>query len=82
MQEHYSNNNNNSQKNPLELPPGYPNTGDKTRLFNNPNQKDFQPINNEYEMENDEDIYRIRNKSIRRPRKNESSNGNGKSTKS
>ena len=61
MQEHYSNNNNNTQKNPLELPPGYPNTGDKTRLFNNPNQKDFQPINNEYEMENDEDIYRIRN---------------------
>ena len=60
MQEQYSNNNN-PKANPLELPPGYPNTGDKTRLFNNPNQKDFQPINNEYEMENDEDIYRIRN---------------------
>ena len=60
MQEQYSNNNN-PKANPLELPPGYPNTGDKTRLFNNQNQKDYQPINNEYEMENDEDIYRIRN---------------------
>jgi hypothetical protein len=30
-------------------------------MFNNVNQNDYQPINNEYEMENDEDIYRIRN---------------------
>ena len=52
---------NNMNNNPLQLPPGYPNTGDKTRMFNTGNQKDYQPINNEYEMENDEDIYRIRN---------------------
>ena len=63
MREQYDNNNyTNNKMNPLDLPPGYPNTGDKTRLINN-NQlpKDYQPINNEYEMENDEDIYRIRN---------------------
>ena len=58
LQEQYNNNN---KINPLELPPGYPNSGDKTLLFNTQNQKDYQPINNEYEMENDEDIYRIRN---------------------
>lgn len=52
---------NNTNTNPMGLPPGYPNTGDKTRMFNNVNQNDYQPINNEYEMENDEDIYRIRN---------------------
>ena len=52
---------NNINNNPMQLPPGYPNTGDKTRMFNTVNQKDYQPINNEYEMENDEDIYRIRN---------------------
>ena len=52
---------NNINENPMQLPPGYPNTGDKTRMFNNANQRDYQPINNEYEMENDEDIYRIRN---------------------
>ena len=52
---------NNINNNPMQLPPGYPNTGDKTRMFNTGNQKDYQPINNEYEMENDEDIYKIRN---------------------
>ena len=60
MQDQY-NNNTYTNNNPLQLPPGYPNTGDKTRMFNTQNQKDYQPINNEYEMENDEDIYRIRN---------------------
>jgi centrosomal protein CEP104 len=45
----------------MQLPPGYPNMGDKTRMFNTVNQNDYQPINNEYEMDNDEDIYRIRN---------------------
>ena len=60
MREQYGENNMN-KINPLELPPGYPNAGDKTRMFNTQNQKDYQPINNEYEMENDEDIYRIRN---------------------
>ena len=52
---------NNINNNPMQLPPGYPNMGDKTRMFNTANQNDFQPINNEYEMENDEDIYKIRN---------------------
>ena len=52
---------NNINNNPMQLPPGYPNMGDKTRMFNTSNQNDYQPINNEYEMENDEDIYRIRN---------------------
>ena len=52
---------NNINNNPMKLPPGYPNTGDKIRMFNTANQKDYQPINNEYEMEKDEDIYRIRN---------------------
>ena len=61
MREQYGENNNMNKINPLELPPGYPNAGDKTRMFNTQNQKDYQPINNEYEMENDEDIYRIRN---------------------
>ena len=61
MQDQYNNNNTYTNNNPLQLPPGYPNTGDKTRMFNTQNQKDYQPINNEYEMENDEDIYRIRN---------------------
>ena len=60
MQEQYNDNNMN-KPNPLELPPGYPNAGDKTRMFNTQNQKDYLPINNEYEMDNDEDIYRIRN---------------------
>ena len=55
------NNMQNMNNNPMKLPPGYPNSGDKTRMFNNVNQNDYQPINNEYEMENDEDIYRIRN---------------------
>ena len=53
--------NNYNKINPLELPPGYPNAGDKTSMFNTQNQKDYQPINYEYEMDNDEDIYRIRN---------------------
>ena len=53
--------NNNINNNPMQLPPGYPNMGDKTRMFNTANQNDYQPINNEYEMDNDEDIYRIRN---------------------
>lgn len=52
---------NNQQEDPNHLPPGYPNPEDNKRLFANPNQKDYQPINNEYEMEKDEDIYRIRN---------------------
>ena len=60
MQEQYNNNNLN-KPNPLELPPGYPNAGEKTNMFNTQNQKDYLPINNEYEMDNDEDIYRIRN---------------------
>ena len=60
MREQYNDNNMN-KINPLELPPGYPNTGDKSPMFNNQNLKDYQPINNEYEMENDEDIYHIRN---------------------
>ena len=51
----------NNNINPLELPPGYPNNSEKIRMFNNIHQNDYQPINNEYEMENDEDIYRIRN---------------------
>ena len=50
-----------NKPNSLELPPGYPNAGDKTCMFINQNQKDYLPINNEYEMDNDEDIYRIRN---------------------
>ena len=53
--------NNMKNPNPLQLPPGYPNSGEKIRMFNTTNQKDYQPINNEYEMDNDEDIYRIRN---------------------
>ena len=53
--------NNLKNPNPLQLPPGYPNSGEKIRMFNTANQKDYQPINNEYEMDNDEDIYRIRN---------------------
>ena len=53
--------NNLKNPNPLQLPPGYPNSGDKITMFNTGKQKDYQPINNEYEMDNDEDIYRIRN---------------------
>ena len=53
--------NNMKNPNPLQLPPGYPNSGDKVRMFNTGNPNDYQPINNEYEMDNDEDIYRIRN---------------------
>ena len=56
--EQYMNNNNNNQ---MQLPKGFPINDDKTRMFNTANQNDYQPINNEYEMENDEDIYRIRN---------------------
>ena len=51
----------NNNTNPLQLPPGYPNNSEKIRMFNNANKNDYQPINYEYEMENDEDIYRIRN---------------------
>ena len=51
----------NNNTNPLQLPPGYPNNSEKIRMFNNTNKNDYQPINYEYEMENDEDIYRIRN---------------------
>ena len=51
----------NNNINPLQLPPGYPNNSEKIRMFNNANKNDYQPINYEYEMENDEDIYRIRN---------------------
>ena len=54
-------NNMNNNINPMQLPPGYPNNSEKIRMFNTANQNDYQPINNEYEMENDEDIYRIRN---------------------
>ena len=54
-------NNMNTNINPMQLPPGYPNNSEKIRMFNTANQNDYQPINNEYEMENDEDIYRIRN---------------------
>lgn len=61
MQEQYHSSNNYNKPDPLELPPGYPNSGDKQRIFNTQNQKEYQPINNEYEMDNDEDIYRIRN---------------------
>ena len=53
--------NNLKNPNPLKLPPGYPNSGDKVRMFNTGNPNDYQSINNEYEMDNDEDIYRIRN---------------------
>ena len=53
--------NNMNNINPMQLPPGYPNSGEKIRIFNTANQNDYQPINNEYEMDNDEDIYRIRN---------------------
>ena len=53
--------NNMNNINPMQLPPGYPNSGEKIRMFNTANQNDYQPINNEYEMDNDEDIYRIRN---------------------
>jgi centrosomal protein CEP104 len=52
---------NNNNNNPMQLPPGYPNNSEKIRMFNTNNQNDYQPINYEYEMENDEDIYRIRN---------------------
>ena len=54
-------NNMNTNINPMQLPAGYPNNSEKIRMFNTANQNDYQPINNEYEMENDEDIYRIRN---------------------
>ena len=51
--------NNNDNDNVNNMQQNY--QSDKTRLFNRNNQNDYMPINNEYEMEKDEDIYRIRN---------------------
>ena len=51
--------NNNDNDNVNNMQQNY--QSDKTRLFNRNNLNDYMPINNEYEMEKDEDIYRIRN---------------------
>ena len=46
-----------------QVPEGYPNNDPNEKLFRNNNNENYEAeqINNEYEMEKDEDIYRIRN---------------------
>ena len=58
----YDNKNESDNTNTPPMQYGYPNMTDNNRINNKMIQNEFKPIHNEYEQDNDEDIYRIRNK--------------------